>query len=297
MTGLSLGQKKSLNWICTLPRKATISRVMTKSKIAIITGAGSGIGQATAIEFSKNGYQCILVGRTLEKLQQTASLISQLQASKESQISRNLASRNPIPNKPQTLVFDFQNLQDIYGFFHDNLSSQKADIEVLVNNAGVYSPSSLESSELDLWQRMMAINFLAPVELTKAVYPWMKANQTGSIVNVSSTLGLRPIPQAAAYAASKAAMNSWTSSLAMEAGPFGVRVNGVCPGLVDTPIHSFFHLPPAERKVQTDSLKSRQPLQRIGTPEEIARAIYFLASADSAWTTGALLNVDGGINL
>lgn len=244
-------------------------------KSVVITGAGSGIGRATAQEFASHGYHCILVGRNRENLQQTQKLAP----------------------KSEILIFDFNKLENIADYFHQHLMPFKDQIRVLVNNAGVFQKGPAYGTDLSVWQTMLRVNFLAPVELTKVILPWMKKEQNGSIVNVSSTLGLRPIPDTSAYSSSKAAMLSWTASLALECGPFGVRANCVCPGLVDTPIQFFHHLPAAEKSKQVEAMKGLQPLQRIGAPDEIARAIFFLGSESSSWTTGAVLNVDGGINI
>ena len=128
------------------------------------------------------------------------------------------------------------------------------------------------------------------------IYPLMKPAFSHNIVNVSSTLGLRPTADTSAYSATKAAMVNWTHSLALGLGAQNIRANCVCPGLVDTPIHPF-HDQPAERKqITLQKMAHMQPLGRIGTPEEIAKAIYFLACEDSSWTTGSVLSVDGGIN-
>ena len=129
------------------------------------------------------------------------------------------------------------------------------------------------------------------------IYPLMKPGLGHSIVNVSSTLGLRPIENVSAYCATKAAMISWTETMALELGAQNIRVNCVAPGLVDTPIHPFHSQAPEKKQQSLEKLAPMQPLGRVGTAEEIARSIYFLASEDSAWTTGATLSVDGGINL
>ncbi|MBL7670562.1 MAG: SDR family oxidoreductase [Bdellovibrionaceae bacterium] len=248
---------------------------MDQKKSVIITGAGSGIGRATAQVFAQHNYHCILVGRNQKNLQQTQKLA---------------------PNS-DIICFDFNELDNIADFFFQQLGPFKEQIHVLVNNAGVFQKGPVFETDLSIWQTMLRVNLLAPVELTKVVIPWMKEKQTGAIINISSTLGLRPIPDTSAYSSSKAAMISWTASLALECGPFGIRANCVCPGLVDTPIQHFHHLPASEKARQVEAMKGLQPLQRIGAPEEIARAIYFLASEESSWTTGAVLNVDGGINI
>src|SRR5690606_26670703 len=112
-----------------------------------------------------------------------------------------------------------------------------------------------------------------------------------------STLGLKAVSNVSAYSVTKAALNHLTLCQALEGGAHGIRANAVCPGFVDTPIHSFHSLEEAEKTKALEQMKDLQPLGRIGTPEEIAESIYFLATEHSKWTTGAVLSVDGGINL
>lgn len=141
---------------------------------------------------------------------------------------------------------------------------------------------------------------MRPVTLTREITRYYEPNDMyllkqsvqfegqGSIVNVSSTLGVRPTAGTGAYSAMKAAQINWAQSLALEGAQHGIRVNCVAAGIVDTPIH-----PPG----MIHQMHSAQPLGRVGRPEEIAQSIYFLATEQSAWTTGSVLHVDGGINL
>jgi NAD(P)-dependent dehydrogenase (short-subunit alcohol dehydrogenase family) len=245
-------------------------------KAAIITGAGSGIGKATALEFSKNGYFVYLIGRNKEKLEEVAMLC------------RSGARRYGC---------DLTHYEQIEKTAKDILSHKDTQIEVLVNNAAIYEKHEFTTGGVELWQKMFETNLLGPIKLTQYIYQEMKKNKKGTIVNVSSTLGLKPIPETSAYSASKSAMNSWTQALALEAGAFNIRVNAVCPGIVDTPIHPFYAQNRTEKNKTLEMLNPMQPMGRIGQPEEIAQSIYFLASDQSSWTTGALLVVDGGINI
>jgi NAD(P)-dependent dehydrogenase (short-subunit alcohol dehydrogenase family) len=170
-------------------------------------------------------------------------------------------------------------------------------LESLINNAGVFKTHSMEEGTDEIWTEQFEANLLAPVRLTRLLLPYFKKQQKGAIVNVSSTLGLRPSSNTGAYSALKAGMINWTQSLAQEMGAFGVRVNCVCPGIVDTPIHSFNSLPSTQKQNVLEEMAKLQPLGRIGTAEDLAKSIYFLGSELSAWTTGAVLAVDGGINL
>lgn len=148
-----------------------------------------------------------------------------------------------------------------------------------------------------MWLRQFEVNLMGPVRIARALFPYFKEHGGGSIVNVASTLGMRPTGPTSAYSASKAAMINWTQSLALEGGPAKIRANCVCPGIVDTPIHSFHSLQNLQKEQTLAQLNPLQPLGRIGQPEDVAKAVYFLGSDLSSWTTGSILAVDGGINL
>lgn len=242
-------------------------------KAALITGAGSGIGAATAREFANQGYFLYLLGRDKEKLQETAVHC------------RNGAS---------IIGCDLRDAAMVQKKMHDILATPVHQLEVLVNCAGTFQNHSLQSGTDEIWREQFEIHIMGPVRLARLIWPYFQDHGGGSIVNVSSTLGMRPTANTSSYSAMKAAMINWTQSLALEGAPTKIRVNCVCPGLVDTPIHPFHQHPPEEKLLKMGPL---QPLGRIGKPEEVAKAIYFLGSHESAWTTGAVLTVDGGINL
>ena len=253
-------------------------KTVSKS-VAVITGAGSGIGRATAIRFANEGWDVVLLGRRKELLNEVASEIG-----------------------PQSTVFAFDvAAKDSAKSAVDWAAKNPAiaeNISALVHNAGIYQQATTLSSSDESWHQMFETNVFGVIRLTQALYPFLKSNR-GSITTVSSTLGLRPTPNTPAYSASKAALINWGHSFAKEAAPDGVRVNCVCPGIVDTPIHS------ARPKVsQNDSnaelmkvLGPLHPLGRVGTPAEIAHMIWSLSGPGSEWTTGAVVTVDGGINL
>lgn len=245
-------------------------------KAALITGAGSGIGKATALELSRKGYFVYLMGRDKEKLEATA-----------------LGCRSGAA----LLSCDLKVPAEVEKRVLEATENPLHKIEILVNNAGVFATHSSEEGSDELWREQFEVNLLGSVRLVRLLLPTFKKNGAGSIVNVASTLALKPSANTAAYSATKAAMVAWTASLAQELGPFGIRVNCVCPGIVDTPIHGFHHQP-AEQKAQTlQQMAKLQPLGRVGSVDELAKSICFLAGEDSAWTTGAVLAVDGGINL
>lgn len=245
-------------------------------KAALITGASSGIGAATAIEYAKNGYFIYLMGRNKERLQDVALKC------------RSGAS---------IVSCDVTDTQALNKRLDEMLNAKIHRIEVIVNNAGIYKPHSTEDGTDEVWKEQFEVNMMGPVRIVRAFFPYFKTQGGGSIVNISSTLGMRPQGPNSSYSASKAAMINWTQSLAFEGGAFNIRANCICPGIVDTPIHGFHNLEPDQKNAVLEKMKSLQPLGRIGTPEDVAKAAYFFGSDLSSWTTGAIVPVDGGINL
>lgn len=249
-------------------------------KTALITGAGSGIGQATAQLFSRNGFEVLLVGRREEQLRNVGlSLVGPYQV-----YSCDLSS----PAAASDLVSSL--------FDSSNKSSPRGDLQVLINNAGQAAYKSLEESGDDVWQNLLNINLMAPVRLSRALIPHLKKRGGGVIVNVGSTVGMRPVASLSAYSATKAALVSFTKSLALELAPYQIRANCVNPGAVDTDM-PFQGIQGDKRRQVQDRLSSLHPLGRIGKPAEVAQAIYYFCAVGAEWTTGSILNVDGGISL
>ena len=252
---------------------ASISMKQT-GKTVVLSGGGSGIGEATAHQFAEHGYHVVLLGRRLRELERVKGALPSAEA-----VECDITNERHL----QKLV------KKIEGLSFQDLT--------LVNNAGIFRRHPFLEDHLGNWKEQFEVNLFGAVRLTQLLVPLMLPKKSGSIVNVSSTLGLQVSQNVSAYSASKAAMNSWTQSLALELAPSGIRVNAICPGLVDTPIHEFHFQNPTEKAKTLKKMGPIQPLGRVGTAKEIARSIYFLASADSSWTTGAILSVDGGIFL
>lgn len=245
---------------------------------ALITGASSGIGAATAKLFAQNNYDLILVARNEQRLRgiekQCLDLNPQIKV-----ISVTLDLKNYVSSQIKAALL------------------QVSPIEVLVNNAGVFERASTTQSNDQIWDDQFQINLMGSVKITRDLWPYFEKNKKGSIVNVSSTLGIKPAPGTSAYSAIKAAMINWTLCLAQEGGANNIRANCVCPGIVDTPIHSFHNLPTEQKNKTMNQYAQFQLLDQIGKPEQVAEAIYFLASDKSSWTTGSVLSIDGGINI
>ena len=242
-------------------------------KTAIITGASSGIGRATAELFAKNEWKTLLIARNQNKLKQL---------------------KERLPNS-EYFVCDLTDSDQIKDLI-EQLSPFLKNLKALVNNAGVYRPCSTDEDNDEVWKEHFNSNLMSAVRITRLLWPTLKKNQA-SIVNVSSTLAIRPIENTGAYSAIKAAMNNWTLSLALEGAEHGIRANSICPGLVDTPIHGFHSGTNQKDIALKEQLQHIQPLGRMGEPEDIAAAALHMCSEASAWTTGTVLNVDGGILL
>lgn len=239
--------------------------IMKAKGAFVVTGASSGIGRSISDLLISKGYTVIGLGREVSRLKSSKNIIADL--SKESACLQACSEiREYLGNLP------------LHG---------------LVNNAGVVDRLSFMDTSFQIWERHFQTNLMSAIRLTHELYPQLKAVKGSSVLNISSTLGIRPIADTAAYSAMKAAMVNWTKTLALEWAKDGIRVNCICPGLVDTPIHAF-HSQDESKKV--DAHKA-QPLGRMGTPKEIAQGSWFLLSEDSSWTTGAVNVIDGGIIL
>lgn len=249
---------------------------MSSNQTVVISGASSGIGAEIARRFSRENYSLLLLGRDEGKLRKVQ------QECKTEYV--------------QILAFDLSNISHHKIEILNKLSEMPTP-SILINNAGVFYQGSFTETSDQVWNQQFQINLLSAVQLTKIVWPYFLENKKGSVLNISSSLGVRPTSVTGAYSAVKAAMINWTQSLAQEGGANGIRVNCICPGIVDTPIQSFHSLPEEEKAKMVSKLTSFQLLDFIGQTSDIADAAYFLSSDQSRWTTGSNLIIDGGIGL
>ncbi|BCH29115.1 3-oxoacyl-ACP reductase [Mesorhizobium sp. L-8-10] len=166
-------------------------------------------------------------------------------------------------------------------------------LDGVVNSAGVDLLAPLEAMSNDDWQRVISVNLTGPMLVCRAALPYLRRAGGGSVVNVSSGAGLQPLRDRTAYCASKAGLQMFSKALAMEAAEFGVRVNVVCPGAVETDLFRS-SLPEADAEAALGAVRDRYALARIADPDEIAAAIAFLTGNDASYITGAALAVDGG---
>lgn len=239
-----------------------------KDKTAIITGGGTGIGLATARAFCQEGAKVILFGRRKEKLEKAVEKLG---------------------GSAIIVQGDMTNNNDLDKLIDETLHNFKK-IDILVNNAGLFNGSPLHEISDSQWDEIMDINIRSVFQLTRRVLPVMLSQKYGSIIHISSILGLIAVPQVAAYNVSKGALNQFSRSIAVEYGSSGIRSNSICPGLIATDMT-------ADLMKDVDLMKEwskEYPIGRFGKPEDVANACLYLASDESSFVTGITLPVDGG---
>ncbi len=244
-------------------------------KVALITGASSGIGRETAKLFAQNGYFVLAHYNTNKN--GVDSLISELE-------------REGISGAVFGVQADFNDTRSISGMFSEIQKSFK-HIDVLVNNAGVGLYKLITDTTESEWDRLFNINVKSAYTIVKLVLPEMIKRQQGKIINISSIWGNNGACMEVAYSASKSAIIGYTKALAKEVAPSGITVNCVCPGVIDTAMNKRF----TDSEIQ--DLKNSTPLGRLGTAKDIAELICFLASDNASFITGQIITSDGGFTL
>lgn len=239
--------------------------------VAVVTGATSGIGRAVARRLLAAGWRIVAVGRNRAALDALAA-----------------EAPGRVRGEAADLLEDAAITRVARG-----VPAAEDRVDALVNAAGVIGSDTLASVDRAAFERMFALNVTAPVLLTQALLPWLEASK-GAVVNVSSVTGVRAFPGVFSYCVSKAALDQATRCAALELAPRGVRVNAVNPGVVVTELHRRGGMDEAKYAEFLERSKSTHPLGRPGSPEEVAEAVFFLATAASSFTTGVTLSVDGG---
>jgi NAD(P)-dependent dehydrogenase (short-subunit alcohol dehydrogenase family) len=243
-----------------------------QEQVVIVTGASSGIGQAAARLFAANGAKVVAVGRNERELLQ---MIGETGSGKMKPVLGD--------------VTELSQLDRIVGDTVDAFGR----IDVLVNSAGIIKNGTVENTSLDDWDKMMSVNLRSVFVLTKKCVPYL-AETRGNVVNVSSVAGTRAFPNVLAYCVSKAAVDQFTRCAALELAPKGIRVNAVNPGVVVTNIHKRGGMDAEAYEQFLAHSTTTHPIGRVGTAEEVAELIYYLASEKASWITGATYAIDGG---
>lgn len=245
-----------------------------EGKVALVTGATSGIGRATALKFAAEGAQVALVARRAAELAEVAQAIG-AGGGQARAIAADITRETEIERVVRETVGSF------------------GGIDVLVNAAGILTSGSIETTRLQDWDYMMNLNARAPFYLIQCALPYL-IERLGAVVNVSSVTGIRAFPGILAYCASKAAVDQLTHCVALEVASKGVRVNAVNPGVVVTNLHRAGGMAEEAYDKFLEHSKTTHPLGRVGQPEEVAELIYFLASPRAGWITGISCSIDGG---
>ena len=242
-----------------------------KGKVAIVTGASSGIGRATAIFLAKAGADVVLAARRIEKLQEVASKIEKIG-------QKALAIQVNVLQKPD--------IQKMVAQTKEKLGK----VDILVNNAGVLEYKNFLEIDDEHWNKILNVNLRGYLWCAQEAAKEMSKNKSGKIINIASIAGLGAFPQITAYNVSKAAIIMLTKSMATELGSLKINVNAVAPGIIETEMTQ--GMLKDEKTIQ--GFLSKVPLARTGKAEDIASVVAFLASDLSSYITGGTVVVDGG---
>jgi NAD(P)-dependent dehydrogenase (short-subunit alcohol dehydrogenase family) len=241
-----------------------------KGKAVLVTGAGSGIGRATAMLFAGEGAAVAVNDINLESAEQTAGAILQT-GGKAMALKADVADEKEVVSMVEKVIKEF------------------GGIHILINNAGIGGGGPVLESSVDTWGRVNAVILRGAYLCSREAGRWMVKQNTGKIVNISSIAALRFRTNMSAYASAKAGIINFTRALALEWAPHNINVNCIIPGGIRTPMTRNFLA-----TVTPQQIRDFIPLGRIGEPDDIAKAALFLASDDAAFITGAALPVDGG---
>lgn len=247
-----------------------------KHKVCIVTGGGSGIGRATCLLFAREGARLLVADRNMDAAAATA------------------ARARAAGAEAVAVDMDVSKSADALRMIEETLS-RFGRIDVLVNNAGYGIPGSVvETSEED-WSALMAVNLTGVFLCSKHAIPVMIRQGGGVIVNVASVVANVGITNRAAYCASKGGVAALTRAMALDHVADGVRVNAVAPGTINSPYFEEMLAKSQDPDRLLQGLENRQAMRRLGTPEEVAHGILYLASDESSFCTGSILTIDGGM--
>ncbi len=253
-------------------RRQTETLRRVRNKIALITGAGSGVGRATALLFAREGASVVLIGRRLSPL---------VRLSQEITKSKGIAF--PIPGD----ITDPESVNQIVG----SVIKRFKRVDILINNAGIAGKAvQVHETTDEMWNELLDVNLTGAFRMIRAVLPHFIEKGKGVIVNVSSIAGLVGMNHMAAYSVAKGGMIALTRCVAVEYGHLGIRCNCICPGTIETKMTRDYLSYPGRYQ----GISSLYPMKRIANPEEIAQGILYLASDESSFVTGTVLTIDGG---
>jgi NAD(P)-dependent dehydrogenase (short-subunit alcohol dehydrogenase family) len=247
-----------------------------KDKVALVTGAGSGIGRQTALRFAQEGAAVMAVDLVEDTAAETAAMVAEGGG-------RAGSARVDVTRSAEIEAGVQRTLDELGG------------LDIVVNNAGITIVGAAHDLGEDDWDRELAINLKSVYLVSKAVWPHLKARGGGAIVSTASIAGLWAIPDDAAYCASKAGVVMLTKCMALDGAKDGIRVNCVCPGFIQTPMIDGYFADQDDPGASRQFAVGLHPLGRLGDPLDIADGFVYLASDEARWVTGTALVVDGGL--
>ncbi len=245
-------------------------------KVCIVTGGASGIGLATCDVFAREGAKVVIADRDLAAADKAVAALVQK------------------GGKAIAVQCDVSNAESVAAMIQATVAAH-GRLDVIVNNAGYGIAGSLSETSDEDWEALMGVNVRGVFLCCKHAIKQMQKNGGGTIVNVASVVAAVGIRNRAAYVASKGAVAAMTRSIALDYVANNIRCNAIAPGTIDTPYYTEILAKAADPVAIRQGLEARQPMGRLGTPEEIANGILFLASDESSFATGSILTIDGGM--
>ncbi|MBI4005434.1 MAG: SDR family oxidoreductase [Gammaproteobacteria bacterium] len=239
-------------------------------KVALVTGGSTGIGAAITKQLAIDGFHVVITGRTEKTLKQSATQ------------HKNISYIVADVSKPTDVQKAIKNVKDTHG-----------RLDILINNAGIAPSLPFEQVTLEHFDTIYNTNVRGLVDITVNAIPLLKASK-GNIVNISSVAGDKPLPGISIYSSTKGAINTLTKVLAKELAPYGIRVNAVSPGPIETPIFDKMGMTKEEIDHMANAISQTVPLKRFGSAEEVAGVVSYLASDKASYVTGSQYYVDGG---
>ncbi len=243
-----------------------------EGRVALVTGAGAGIGRGIAQTFAREGAHVV---------------VADIDADAAGQVAAEIVTANGAAEAHAVDVTDTPQVKQLMAA----IGERHGKLDVLINNAGVGERSDFRHLSDEAWDRVWKVNLDGTVRCAREAFELLRASSRGAIVNLASVMAEKHTRQMAVYSATKGAVLALSRSLAVEYAPYGIRVNTLLPGYVETALIGRYISNPMIAK----GLLAQTPLRRFGTPEDIANAALFLASDEAAYITGAALNVDGGM--
>jgi NAD(P)-dependent dehydrogenase (short-subunit alcohol dehydrogenase family) len=259
-----------------LDAKVMLNVTRLKGKVAVVTGGGSGIGRAIAVAFAREGAKLAVLGRRQETLVKVIEELTQI----------------GVEGIPVTCdITQGKEVRDAI----ERVEQAFSRVNVLVNNAGILSVSTVESISEEDWNHVIDTNLKGPFLMSRTVMPAFRRAGGGSIVNVGSVLGLVAMRDRAAYCASKGGVTLLTKAMALDHAHENIRVNCICPSIVETELVKELFNDSEEGTRAREARVGTLPLGRFGKPQDVAELAVFLAADESSWITGTAIPVDGGL--